>query len=166
MAATAGLIISALAATAGAGISAYNNKQARDEENRRYKEAQDFLRSQYYRDPLSTVGNRALLKSLDQRMKDQNDALQNRAIAGGATMENQLAARQASNETMGNVFTNLLMGEDARRDSINAQRMGRDDQHSAAVQQGYYQNAQDWQTWGAQMANAAMSYGSSSLLGK
>lgn len=131
-----------------------------------YNEAKGFLNSQYYRDPLSTVGNRSILKRLDERMKDAQDAINNRAVAGGATFENQLAARQSANETMSGVYSNLLQGEDARRDRLNAQRLGLDMQHSANVQNNFMQNAQNWQAWGSAMGGAAMDFGNAALLGK
>ena len=118
----------------------------------------------YYRDPLSTVGNRSLLKAAQKNYADNLDALNNRAVAGGATFENALAARQANNENLDKVYGQLLQGEDARRDRISAQRMQLDSQHSQAVQNGYLQAAQDWQQWGGQMAQAALAYGSSDLL--
>lgn len=163
-AALIGLGIAAAGATAGAIGSSVNNQKQQAERTRIYNQSRDFLNTEYYRDPLSTVGNRALLKTLDQRMKKQNEALENRAVAGGATMENQLAARQANNETMSNVYSNLLMGEDARRQAINQQKLQLDQQYSQGVQMSYLQNAQNWQSWGAQMAQAGMQLGSSGLL--
>ena len=159
-----GLGTAAAGATVSSVGSAINNRRARNEEARSYKQAQNYLNSLYYRDPLSTVGNRALLKSMDERMEEQQKALNNRAIAGGATMENQLAARQANNETMGRVYNNLLAGEDARRDRLSQQKLGLDMQHSQNVQNSYREAAQDWQAWGSQMANAGMSLASAGLL--
>lgn len=146
----------------GAIGSAKNVKKARAEELKSYNQAKDFLNSEYYRDPLSTVGNRAILKSMDERMKDNLDAINNRAVAGGATMENQLAARQANNEAMGNVYTNLLQGEDARRAALNQQKLSLDMQHSANLQNSYLQNAQNWQAWGAQLGKAGSQHSSAS----
>ena len=165
---TAALIsagVAAAAATAGGVGSALNRKRAREEELRNYTQAKDYLNSMYYRDPLSTVGNRSLLKAARQNYAEGMDALNNRMAAGGATMENQLAAMKSANQGMDKLYGQLLMGEDARRDRIAAQRMQLDSQHSSAVQSGYMQAAQDWQNWGSQMANAAMSYGSTQLLG-
>ena len=159
-----GAAAAALGSTAGAVGSAVNNRKAQDERTRSYNEARDFLNTQYYRDPLSTIGNRALLKSMDQRLREQNEALENRAIAGGATMENQLAARKSNNETMGRVYTNLLMGEDARRDAINQQKLQLDQEYSRGTQASYLQNAQNWQAWGTQMAQTGMSLASAGLL--
>ena len=129
-----------------------------------YNQSRDFLSSEYYRDPLSTVGNRALLKNLDQRLRDQNEAMQNRAVAGGATMENQLAARKANNETMSDVYSSLLMGEDARRQAINQQKLQLDQQYSQGEQMSFLQNAQNWQAWGAQMGQAGLNLASAGLL--
>ena len=162
---TLSLIGAGVSALGGAIGSAVNNKKARDEENRSYQYASDFLNSQYYRDPLSTVGNRALLKNLGERMKDQNEALQNRSVAAGATTENQLAASQANNETMGRVYTSLLQGEDARRDALAQQKLGLEQKHSANIQNSFYQDAQNWQSWGAAMGDAAMSYGNALISG-
>ena len=159
-----GAAAAALGSTAGSIGSAVNNRKAQEERTRSHNEARDFLSTQYYRDPLSTVGNRAILKSMDQRLREQNEALENRAIAGGATMENQLAARKSNNETMGRVYTNLLMGEDARRDAINQQRLKLDQEYSRGTHASYLQNAQYWQAWGAQMAQTGMSLASAGLL--
>jgi len=165
MLSTGALIASALVAAGSAGMSAYNRNKAKDEELRAYKDARDFLNSQYYRDPLTTVGNRSLLKAASERYEKNLDAINNRMAAGGGTMENALAARQSNNEGMSRLYGQLLQGEDARRDRINAQKLQLDQNHSSAVQANYRQAAQDWQQWGAQTSSALMSYGSSQLLG-
>ena len=162
---TAALLISAGVAAAGAAGSAYNRNKAKNEEQRAYQEARDFLNSQYYRDPLTTVGNRSLLKAASERYEKNLDAINNRMAAGGGTMENALAARQSNNEGMSRLYGQLLQGEDARRDRINAQKLQLDQNHSSALQANYRQAAQDWQQWGAQTSSALMSYGSASLLG-
>lgn len=159
-----GAALAAAGATAGAIGSSVNNRKAQEERSRMYHQSKNFLNAEYYRDPLSSTSNRALLKTMDQRLRDQNDALQNRAVAGGATMENQLAARKANNETMSNVYSNLLMGEDARRQQINQQKLQLEQQYSQGQQMSYLQSAQNWQAWGAQMAQAGMSLASSGLL--
>ena len=164
MAATS-LIVSGLIAAGSAGLSAYNRAKADKERQASYENARSYLNSLYYRDPLSTVGNQSLLKAVRQNHADELDAIQNRSVAGGATMENQLAARQASNEGLDKVYGQLLMGEDARRERIDQQRLALDQQNSAAIQSSYRQAAQDWQQWGAQTAGAMMSYGSTNLLG-
>ena len=165
MLSTGALIASALVAAGSAAASAYKRNQASKEEQRSYQEARDFLNSQYYRDPLTTVGNRSLIKAARETYDKNLDAINNRMVAGGGTMENALAARQSNNEGMGKLYGQLLQGEDARRDRINAQRLQLDQNHSSAVQANFRQAAQDWQQWGAQTSSALLSYGSSQLLG-
>ena len=150
MASTAALIASVALAAGGAIGSAVNRKNAKDT-------AMRYLSSEYYRDPLSTVGNRALLKSFDERMKDQQEAMNNRATAGGATVENRLAMKKSSNEVTSGLYSKLLQGEDARRQAIQNQR-------ESVIQNGYLQAAQDWQSWGAAASQAAMQWGNSQLL--
>lgn len=161
---TAALLGSAAVSALSAGASAYKRKQARDEEARNYQNAKDYLNSMYYRDPLSTTSNRSLLKAAKQNYAEGLDAINNRMVAGGATMENQLAARKSMNEGMDKLYGQLLMGEDARRDRLSSQMMQLDSQHSAAVQNNYQQAAQDWNQWGQQTASALLSYGSTGLL--
>ena len=165
MLSTGALIASALVAAGSAAASAYKRNQASKEEQRSYQEAKDFLNSQYYRDPLTTVGNRSLIKAAKETYDKNLDAINNRMAAGGGTMENALAARQSNNEGMGRLYGQLLQGEDARRDRINAQKLQLDQNHSSAVQANFRQAAQDWQQWGAQTSSALLSYGSSQLLG-
>lgn len=159
-----GLGIATIGALGGAIGGAANTRKARKEATRSYNNAKSFLDSEYYRDPLTTVGNRSLLKSMDERMRDSADAIENRAAAGGATMENRLAARQSANETMSDMYSRLLQGEDARRQSLSQQKLGLDMQHSANLQNSYYQNAQNWQAWGSAIGNAGMQLGSAGLL--
>lgn len=159
-----GLGVGVAGAAGGAIGSAANNRKAQEERTRMYNQSKALLDAEYYRDPLSSTSNRALLKTMDQRLRDQNDAMQNRAIAGGATMENQLAARKANNETMSNVYSNLLMGEDARRQAINQQKLQLGQQYSQGQQMSFLQNAQNWQAWGTQMGQAGMSLATAGLL--
>lgn len=154
-----GLATAAAGAAGGAIGSSVNAKKAQDERERMYNESMDYLNSMYYRDPLSTTGTRALIKSMDQRLKEQNEALENRAAAGGATIENQLAARDANNKVMDKVYTSLLQGEDARRAAIEQQKLQLAQANSAAAQAGYLQQAQNWQSWGQQMSQAGLSLG-------
>lgn len=151
------LLVAGALAAGGTLLNLIGNRKAAEATSRARQSALDHIDSEYYRDPTSTIGNRALLKSMDERLEEQNRAMENRAVAGGATVENQLAARKANNQTIGNVYNNLLMGEDARRQALSAQR-------NQVVQQGFLQDAQNWQSWGNTMANGMMSLGSAALL--
>lgn len=156
---------SAAAAGIGAAGSAANNKKARREEQRAYNRAQAYLNSDYYRSPLESTGNRALLKTLDSRLEKNNEAIDNRAAAGGATVENVLAAKQNMNEAVSDTYAQLLRGEDARRQGIRSQQLGLDQSHSQALQNSYRESANTWSNWGNATASAIMSYGMSSQLG-
>lgn len=153
------------AAGLGAGMSASKNKKARREEQKAYDRAQAYLNADYYRSPLESTGNRALLKTLDTRLEKNNEAIDNRAAAGGATVENVLAAKQNMNEAVSDTYAQLLRGEDARRQGIRAQQLGVDQNHSQAVQNSYREDAANWQQWGQTTASAIMSLGMSNMLG-
>ena len=159
-------IIAAATSLAGAAGSAANKANAEIERTRNHNRLVDFMTSEYFRDPLSTVGNRSLIKSAKKTYKDNMDAIDNRMVAGGATIENQLAARKTNNEGLSRLYGSLLQGDDSRRDAIKQQRLQLEQNYSAGVQQGYLQSAQDWQAWGAQMAQAGMQLGSSGLFDK
>ena len=55
---------------------------------------------------------------MDRRLNKQEEKVQNAATAGGATFENVLAAKQASNDAMADVVSNLMQGEQARQDAF------------------------------------------------
>lgn len=165
MAAIIGLGLAAAGTAAGSIGSSLKNREAEEENARMYRKSKDFLESEYYRDPLSTIGNKMLIKSAKESYKDNLDAINNRMVAGGATLENQLAARQANNEGLDRLYGNLLQSVEARRDAIRQQRLQLDQNYSSAVQATLRQSAQDWQNWGKQIAQAGMSFGSSGLLG-
>ena len=164
MLSTGALIASGLIAAAGAAGSAIKRNQGLETQNAFYDRAADLLNSQYYMDPLTTVGNRSLLKQAKKNYGDNLEALENRAVAGGATMENALAMRQKSNESMDKLYGTLLQGEDARRDRIDNQKLQLAGQRANMESNAYYQAAQDWSQWGAAGAQAALSLGSTSLL--
>ena len=61
-----GLGVAAAGATGAAVGSSINNSKARRESSRIYNDTKNFLSNEYYRDPLTAVGNRALLKSMEE----------------------------------------------------------------------------------------------------
>jgi len=176
-----------LLATAGGAIgAAVNTKKANEEENRYYEYAKEhendlynnarsFLNQQYYRDPLSMTGTRSLLKVRDEQRRDNLEGMNNLAVASGATVENRLAAMKAENATDSRLTSQLLQGEDARRDRLAQQQLSltqqhsdrqlaTEQQHSANVRNQYYQKAQTWQNWGAALSDAIMQYGAASMM--
>lgn len=162
---TAALIGAGVAAAAGAAGGAINRKKGRDRQSAYYDYAEDLLNSQYYEDPFSTIGGRALIKGAKQNAADAQDAINNRMVAGGATFENALAARQANNENLDKVGIQLLQADDVRRRGVQRDMLSLAGQRANAESSAYYQAAQDWNQWGSQTANAFMSLGSTGLLG-
>ena len=147
---SAALILSTALSVAGAAASAYSKKKAQEK-------YENYLTNEYYKDPLNTIGNRSMFKTMDEREKDELDALNNRAVAGGATMENQLAARKAHNQVRSEFDSRLLQNYDARRQAVQGQLEG-------SIYNSNLQNAQNWQAWGAAASNAAMQWGNAKLL--
>ena len=92
----AGLATSAVSA----GIAAGQTRKAREEEQKAYERNKLALDADLYRSPLESISNKALLKTMDERLRDMRDAEENRAAAGGATMENRLAAMDSANQTL------------------------------------------------------------------
>ncbi len=148
-----------LATGAAAWQSSKETKKARAEEQKNYEYNRDYLNSMYYRDPLSATGNRSLLKLRDEQRADNLEAMNNRAVASGATVENRLAAQKAENQTDSRLISSLLQGEDARRDRISNQQLALENQHSTNLQNQHYQNAQTWQQWGAALSDAIGQWG-------
>lgn len=163
--AIAGLVGSGLVSGISAYKSAQQNKSARAEEKQAYEKTRLALNSDLYRSPLDSASNKALLKNMDERIKDMNDAADNMAAASGATAENRLAARQNTNQALSNTYTNLLLGEDARQQAIRNQQLALDNQHSQNVANNYMANAQNWQQWGAATSQALNSFATASALG-
>jgi len=144
--------------------SAFNMNKYWKEENKAYKNLLGTIDTQANRSIFQNPSAQALLKTARQDYKDNIDAMQNRAAAGGATVENQLAARQANNEAQDRLYASLLQGEDARRDRFAEKKMQADLQHSANIQNKYYQNAQNWSDWGQAMGKSIDDLTSTAML--
>lgn len=136
----AGLAASAI----GAGINAYQNAQANKLAEENYTNIRGRLLTDMYANPLDSVANKALLSQMDRRLKDQTEAVENRAAASGATFENTLAAKQAGNEAMADVVSGIMQGETARQDSIKNQLLNLDSQRTAQRIAAKQQSGQNW----------------------
>lgn len=156
------------AATNGIGslFSAQKEKRAAAIERANYLNQQNALKAEKYRDPLNSVSNKALLSQMQRTLERNNDALENRAVAGGATFENSLAAKQATNDAIGNTVNALMQGEDSRRSNYNSQLLNLEAQHNNALINQQQLAAQRWAEWGNAMANGITNLGSTYLLQK
>lgn len=115
----------------GTGIQASQNAKANRLAQDNYNRTRDVLLSDKYTNPLDLVANKALLSLMDRRLNKREEAIENKAAAGGATVENVLAAKQASNEVMADVVSGLMQGETARQDAIRNQLLNVDSQRVA-----------------------------------
>ena len=105
----------------GAGIQANQNAKANKLAEENYNQTRGRLLTDMHTNPLDLVANKALLSQMDRRLDKREKAIDNQMTAGGATFENTLAAKQASNEAMADVVSGLMQGETARQDAFRNQ---------------------------------------------
>lgn len=156
--------IAALAAGGSAIMGARaNRKNARILADRNRENEQIYLQ-EYYRGALDNEGSRAYLKRLDEKMEENNTAIDNQAVASGATQENRLAAKQANNEVMSDAIAGLIEKEDARKLSVQDRYFN----NKAAIQSGQMQQnaavANNWAQLGSGISNAAGSLAAAYLM--
>ena len=106
------------ASAIGAGVNAFQNAKANGLAEENYNKTRGLLLADKYANPLDSVANKALLSQMDRRLNKREEAIQNQAAASGATFENTLAAKQASNEAMADVVSGVMQGEQARQDAL------------------------------------------------
>lgn len=135
-----GLGVSAI----GAGINAFQNAKANKLAEDGYNRTRGRLLTDMYANPLDSVANKALLSQMDRRLNKREEAIENQAAAGGATFENTLAAKQASNEAMADVVSGVMQGEQARQDNYKAQLLNLDSQRTAQQIASKQQSGQNW----------------------
>lgn len=157
--------LAAGASAIGSGVGAYKRNQGNKAQNAFYDYAQDFANTQRNLSTFDTLGGKSLLKISDSNKLKEIAALNNRAVAGGATMENQLAARQALNESQDKMHMQMLQADQKRKDAWDNQLINLKGQQAQFNANRYYQAAQDWNQWGGQMASSLLSLGSTGLLG-
>jgi hypothetical protein len=132
------------ASLAGSGISAYKNAQSNRLAEAEYNRQRGQLLTDMYASPLDSVANKALLSQMDRRLQKQEEAVMNQAAAGGATFENTLAAKQASNEAMADVVSGIMQGEQARQDALREQLLNLDARRTAQQMAAKQQAGQGW----------------------
>lgn len=153
-----------LAASAiGAGIQAAQNAKANKLAEQNYNRTREQLLTDMYASPLDSIANKALLSQMDRRLEKQNEAIENRAAAGGATFENTLAAKQAGNEVMADAVTGLVQGETARRDAYKSQLLNLDSQRTAQQIAAKQQSGAGWASLGNNVSSAFTNLGGTML---
>lgn len=149
---------SAILALAGAVGQSISNAKAQEIQQRNYQNNKSRLLTDLYTSPLDNVSNQALLRQLDERVAKNNEAVANRAVAGNATFENTLAAKQAGNEAVSNAYSSLLQSEDRRRRALNNQILALDSQNAQANIAAAQANGKAWNDWGSTLASGMLDY--------
>lgn len=134
--------------TIGTGINAFQNAKANEAAQASYNRTRRQLLQDKYANPLDSVANKALLSQMDRRLNKQEEKVENIATAGGATFENTLAAKQASNEAMADVVSGIMQGEQARQDSYRNQLLNLDSQRTAQQIAAKQAAGQNWAALG------------------
>lgn len=154
---------SALTSAIGTGIQANQNAAANSIAEGYYNTTRERLLSDMYANPLDSVANKAILSQMDRRLNKQERAIENRATAGGATFENTLAAKQASNEAMADVVSGVLQGEQARQDSMRNQLLDIESRRTQQQMQTKQQSGQMWANLLGNVADSAITLGGTYL---
>lgn len=143
----------------GTGIQAYNNAKGAELAEQNYNKVRGQLLTDMYANPLDSIANKALLSQMDRRLDKREKAIENQAAAGGATFENVLAAKQASNEAMADVVSGLMQGEQARRDNLRSQLLDIDSQRVAQQIAQKQQSGAGWASLGNNVFGAMTTLG-------
>lgn len=139
----------------GTGIQAGQNAKANRMAEDNYNSSRQRLLTDMNENPLDSVANKALLSQMDRRLNKRERAIDNQAAAGGATFENRLAAKQASNEAMADVVSSIMQGETARQDMFRNQLL---DIESRRTQQRAAAMQQSGAAWASMANNVASSF--------
>lgn len=152
-----------LASAIGAGVKAHQNAKANQLAEKNYQAQRGQLLTDMYANPLDSVANKSLLSQMDRRLNKQEEAIQNQATAGGATFENVLAAKQASNEAMADVVSGIMQGETARQDAFRNQLLNLDSQRTSQQIAAKQASGQAWATLGNNVSSAFTTLGGTML---
>lgn len=158
-------LLAAGASAIGSGVGGYYRNQANKAMNSWYDYAEGFANTQRNLSYLDTAGGKAEQKLINRNYRDSLDSINNRMVAGGATMENALAARQANNESRDKMNMQIVQADQKRKDAWDNQLLNLKGQRANYTANNYMQKAQDWNQWGGQMASSLLSLGTSGLLG-
>lgn len=157
--------VSALSAGGSAIAGANANKKSQRILDDRERENEAMYLAEYYRGALDNEGSRAYLKRLDEKMEEKNAAVDNAAVATGATQENTLAAKQANNEVLSDAVAGLVEKEDNRKLSVQDRYFN----NKGAIQNARMSNnaavANNWAGIGAGISSAAGSLASAYMMG-
>lgn len=156
-------LIGLATSTIGTGIKAFQNAKAGDLAEQNYNKMRGQLLTDMYANPLDSVANKALLSQMDRRLNKQEEKIANKAASGGATFENVLAAKQASNEAMADTVSGIMQGEQARQDTLRSQLLNLDSQRTAQQIAAKKESGAGWATLGNNVFSAMTTLGGTML---
>ena len=152
-----------IASGAGTAIQALQNvnanKPVEDFENK----ATELILADKYASPLDSITTKSLLSKMDRRLNKQEEAIANHAAAGGATFENTLAAKQASNEAMADVVSGVMEGEQARQTALNNQLLSIEQQKANRLAESKRASGAGWASLGDSVFGAMNTLGGTML---
>ena len=160
-AAVAGLVLSALG-TAASGIgSAVGNKKQQQQLSQEKARQEAWYNTEMYQDPLKRSDNAAMLRLIEDRIKEQERTDASRQKVLGGTTEARLANRDSNNKAYAGVVSNMASLASKRMDSLSAQK---NQAMSNMARQQMNLDAAKMQNW-ANLADNAAKLGSAALSG-
>ena len=157
------LIASLATSAVGAGINASKNAESNRLAEQNFENQKKVLLTDKYTNPLDLVANKALLSQMDRRLNKREEAIANDAASGGATFENVLAAKQASNEAMADVVSGLMQGETSRQSTLMNQLLNVDSQRTAQQIAAKQASGANWNTMFNNLSSSISTLGGTML---
>lgn len=122
-----------------------------------------FLRD-YYTDFMDDPSSRSYLKKIENNLYDKNKAVENGAIATGATHENVLAQKQANNEVMSDAVNNVVINHEQKKDAAKERYLNRKSAIASGNMDLAQQEAQNWSNLGGNIADSVTGLASAYLM--
>lgn len=139
-------LLGMVAAGIGTGVQASQNAKALQLASDNYNKQRSSLLTEKYQSAFDY--NKPLLTQMERTLQKNEQKIENQATAGGATVENVLAAKQASNEAMADVYSNVLQADQQRRDAYTQQLLNLDSQRTAQQMAAKQASGQAWANLG------------------
>lgn len=118
----------------------------------------DFMRD-YYQNAFDDPSAKSYLKKVSENATDQMKGIQNSGVSTGATHENVLAQKQASNEVVNDAMNHVVVNHEGKKQAAKEQYIGRKDAISqgdmSLAQQSGERQAQNWTNLGNNLADSA-----------
>lgn len=153
----AGLLLSLAGTGLSAGLSAINNKKAREAQQAESARRQAHYEAKANENPLSRSENQHLLGQYDRNAQQQIENARSMAAITGATPEYAAAVQKGVAEGKANLMGQMSAGASARADKYEEMAEGAR-QEAAANEQAYH--AQRNEQYGNLAGNALSAFGS------